>query len=150
MRCVSICFLLFSGLSLQTLALPMHDDDLDQETIDALTERAMQAAPKDQCILYAELVQATVEFGARQYANGKVDEAKRLLRQAQAFTKKIRSALAVNDNKLKKIQILLRRSAFRLSQLFQASDPDDRSIIKQTLTQLDEAQRDAMLQVFRK
>ncbi len=51
----------------------------DQQSIDALEARASQAQPREQCFLYAQLVQQMTELSIRQYAAGDVVKATGLL-----------------------------------------------------------------------
>jgi hypothetical protein len=150
MRIAPVVVVLLTALSIPAFA--SSDAKVpDEQMITALEQRAAQAEPREQCFLYAQLVHDTIEFSALQYQAGDVDKANGLLKKAQEFTHKITSALAVNDKKLKAAQILLRRTAFRLTELLHAGGPDDNhELLKQTLAQLNQAQEDAMLQVFKK
>ena len=73
-----------------------------------------------------------------------------MLKRTQEFTHKIRSLMAGNSKKLKDTQILLRRTAFRMTELVHTSSYEDRSLIQQTLAQLNQTQDDVMMQVFKK
>lgn len=149
MRIVPVV-LLIGALSLPACAADLDSKTPDQQSIEALEQRADQAQPREQCYLYAQLVHEMVEYSARQYAAGDVAQATGLLKRAQMFTHKIHMALAANDKKLKDAQILLRHTAFRLSELLHSSDYQDRPVVEQTLAQLNEAQNEAMLAVFKK
>ena len=122
----------------------------DEQMISALEQRAAQAQPREQCFLYAQLVHEMIEFSAQQYAQGEADKATSWMKKAQEFTHKITGALAVNDKKLKDAQILLRHTAYRLSELLHAGSADDQELVQETLAQLNKAENDAMLQVFKK
>ncbi|MGA7341867.1 MAG: hypothetical protein WBE72_03340 [Terracidiphilus sp.] len=120
----------------------------DQQSIDALEARAGQAQPREQCFLYAELVQQMTELSVRQYAAGNVDQANGLLKKIQLMAKKIHLSLALNDKRLKNAEILLNHTAFRLNEMLHASNYEDRPLVEQTLSQVNEAQSEAMMQVF--
>jgi hypothetical protein len=45
---------------------------------------------------------------------------------------------------------LLRHTAFRLNELLHTSATEDRSLVQQTLAEVNDAQNEAMLQVFKK
>lgn len=122
----------------------------DQQSIDALEARANQAQPREQCFLYALLVQQMTELSIRQYAAGDVVKATGLLKQIQHFAQKIHLSLADNDKRLKNAEILLNRTAFRLNEMLQASNIEDRPLVEQTLAQVTQAQNATMMQVFRK
>jgi hypothetical protein len=145
-----VALVLISALSIPVYAASFDDKIPDQQSIDALEQRASQAQPKDQCFLYAQLVHEMIEFSANKYASGDVEKATSLLKRAQEFTHKLHVALAGNDKKLKDAQILLRHTAFRLSEMLHASSFEDRPVVQETLAQLNQAQDEAMMQVFKK
>jgi nitrate reductase beta subunit len=91
-----------------------------------------------------------IEYSAHEYAAGNLEEATGVLKRTQEFTHKIRSLMAGNSKKLKDTQILLRRTAFRMTELLHTSSYEDRSLIQQTLAQLNQTQDDLMMQVFEK
>jgi hypothetical protein len=122
----------------------------DQQSIDALEARANQAQPREQCFLYAQLVQQMTELSIRQYAAGDVAKATNLLRQIQHFAQKIHLSVGDNDKRLKNAEILLNRTAFRLNEMLQASSIEDRPLVEQTLAQVTQAQNATMMQVFQK
>jgi hypothetical protein len=146
----------FAALVLLTLsALPacasgFDDKVFDQQTIDALTAKASQAQPREQCFLYAEIVHEMTEVSLRQYAAGDVSKASDLLKQIQQLSHKIHLSMSDDDKRLKNAQILLRHTAFRLTEMLHNSSFEDRPLVEQTLAQVNEAQTEAMLQVFRK
>jgi len=132
-------------------ALAAIDDRLpDAQSIAALETRANQASPKDQCFLYAELVHEMIEFSSAQYAAGEVDKAQQTLRRVNGFAQKIHIAITNDEKRLKNAQILLRHTAFRLNELLHASSLEDRPLVEQTLSQLNQVQTETMMQVFRK
>jgi hypothetical protein len=122
----------------------------DQQSIDALAARANQAEPREQYFLYAELVQQMTELSMRQYAAGEVDKTDELLKRIQQLTDKIHPSAAVDEKRLKNAEILLRHAAYRLKEMLHSSHPEDRPLVEQTLDQVNQAQSEAMLQVFRK
>ncbi|MGA2674703.1 MAG: hypothetical protein ABSE99_15910 [Terracidiphilus sp.] len=131
-------------------AAGLDDKIPDQHSIDALLAKASQAQPREQCFLYAELVHEMTEFSLRQYAAGNVENAAGLLKQIQQFTRKIHLSVADNDKRLKNAEILLRHTAFRLNEMLHTSNFEDRPLVAETLAQVNQAQNEAMMQVFRK
>ncbi len=127
-----------------------HSSLPDQQTIDALEARASQAQPREQCFLYAQLVQQMTEMSIRQYQAGNVSRATGLLRQIQRIAKKIHLTVADNDKRLKNAELMLSHTAFRLNEMLQASNIDDRPLVAQTLAQVTDAKNAALMQVFRK
>lgn len=123
---------------------------LDQQQIDALEAKASEAQPREQAFLYAELVQQMTELSIRQYAAGDVGKATGLLKDIQKFAQKIHLSLAGNDKRLKNAEILLNRTAFRLNEMLQSTNYEDRPLVKQALAQVSQAQDAAMMEVFQK
>lgn len=150
MRTFPAILALLCCCSLPALAASPDDKPIDQQTIAALEARAAQASPKEQCFLYAQLVHEMIEFSAHQYANGEVEQATSLLKRAQEFTHKIHAAVSMDDKKLKDAQILLRHTAFRLNELLHSAGTEDRPVMAETLAQLNAAQTETMLAVFKK
>jgi hypothetical protein len=150
LRISPFVLVLFSSLSIPACAATLDDKAFDQQTIDALELRATQAQPREQCFLYAQLVHEMIEFSAQQYATGDVEKANTLLKRAQEFTHKIHLAVSEDNKRLKNAEILMRHTAFRLSEMLHASAFEDRPLVAETLSQLNDAQTEAMLQVFRK
>jgi hypothetical protein len=150
MRIAPVVVVLMSALTIPAFAASLDDKLPDPAAIAALEQRAAQAQPREQCFLYAQLVHEMIEFSAQQYAAGDSAKASGLLKMALEFTHKIRAALAVNDKKLKDAQILMRHTAFRLNELLHSGNTEDRELVQETLSQLNQAQNDAMMQVFKK
>jgi hypothetical protein len=122
----------------------------DQQSIDALEAKASLAQPREQCFLYAELVHQMTELSLRQYAAGDVDAASAMLKHIQKFTHKIHLSVADDNKRLKNAEILLRRTAYRLNEMLHAGNYEDRQLVEQTLAQVNQAESETMLQVFRK
>lgn len=121
-----------------------------QQSIDALEARADQAQPREQCFLYAQLVQQMTELSIQQYSAGDAAKASGLLKQIQRVTRKIHLSLGENDKRLKNAQLLLSRTAFRLNEMLRASNVEDRPLVLQTLAQVTDVKDATMLQVFHK
>lgn len=146
----AIVTLIGAALAMPAFAASMDDKIPDQAQLSALEMRAEQAQPREQCFLYAQLVHEMIEFSAQQYAKGDVENASSVMKKAQEFTHKLRSLLAANDKKLKDAQILMRHTAYRLTELLHSGNSDDEALVQDTLAQLNLAEKDAMLQVFKK
>jgi len=131
-------------------ATGFDDKPFDQESIDALQAKILQAQPREQCFLYAELVHEMTEFSVRQYAAGDGEKAAGLLKQVQTLAHKIHLSMSDDNKRLKNAQILLRHTAFRLNEMLHNSSLEDRPLVAETLAQVDKAQTEAMLEVFRK
>ena len=146
----SVVLLVFTALAIPAGAASMDDKIPDQQTMDALEKRASQAQPREQCFLYAELVHDMIEVSLRQYAAGDAEKATGLLKRAQELTHKIHLALSDDNKRLKNAEILLRHTAFRLTELLHTSEFEDRPLVQETLSQVNQAQTEAMMAVFKK
>jgi len=146
----STILLAIAALSVPAFASSPDDKIFDQETISALEARITQAQPREQCFLYAELIHQMTEFSVKQYAAGDVEKASFLLKEIQTLTHKMHLRIAENDKRLKNAQILLRHTAFRLNEMLHSSSFEDRPLVQATLVQVNKAQDETMLQVFRK
>lgn len=112
--------------------------------------RIQDAPPREQCFLYAELIHQMTEFSIRQYNSGNPDKANAMLARIKQVTHKLQMSISENDKRLKNAEILLRHTAFRLNEMLHASSYEDRPLVQQTLTQVNEADAQAMLQVMKK
>ena len=146
----SALVLVFTAFSIPAFAGSLDDKIPDQQTISALEMRASQAQPREQCFLYAELVHDMIEVSLRQYAAGDQEKASGLLKRAQDMAHKIHLALSDDNKRLKNAEILLRHTAFRLTEMLHSSASEDRPLVQQTLSEVNQAQNEAMLQVFKK
>ena len=145
-----VAFLTLNLSSASVCAASGDNKPPDPDAIAALEARANQAQPREQCFLYAELVQQMTELSIRQYAAGDFDKATALLKQIQQIAQKIHLSLADNDKRLKNTEMLLSHTAFRLNEMLHASSAEDRPLVEQTLAQVTQAKNATMMQVFRK
>ncbi|HUB30244.1 MAG TPA: hypothetical protein VL967_11115 [Terracidiphilus sp.] len=141
---------LLPALSLPVWAYSPDEKTPDQETIAALQAKISQAPPKDQCFLYAELIHQMTEVSLREYSAGNVEKANDLLKQVQLIAHRVHLSLADDNKRLKNAEILLRHTAFRLNEMLHASNYEDRPLLEQTLAQVNKADSEAMMQVFKK
>jgi hypothetical protein len=131
-------------------ASSIDENPADAEAIAALEVRANQAQPREQCFLYAQIVHQMTELSMREYSAGNLDHATSLLRRIQGIAQKIHLSIAGNDKRLKNAEILLSHTAFRLNELLHSSSYDDRELVQQTLAQVNQAQNEALMTVFKK
>jgi hypothetical protein len=128
----------------------IDDKHPDANSIAALEAKANQASPREQCFLYAELVHEMIEYSSEQYAAGEIQKSSETLKRVSGFAQKIHVAVANDEKRLKNAQILLRHTAFRLTEMLHASSLEDRPLVQETLAQLNSIQTETMMQVFRK
>ncbi|HUV70388.1 MAG TPA: hypothetical protein VMW15_12045 [Terracidiphilus sp.] len=141
---------LLSVTALPLCAAGIDGKPADLESIQALEARAKAAEPREQCFLYAELVHQMTELSVREYAAGDVARAMDMLKDIQQLAQKIPRAIAANNKHMKDAEILLRHTAFRLNEMLHGTRYEDRPLVEATLTDVSQAQREAMLQVFKK
>lgn len=142
--------LLLPVLAAPACALSDDENTPDQQSIAELEQRISQAQPREQCFLYAQLINEMTEVSLQQYAAGNSGKAHALLREVQQLAHKLHLTVAENDKRLKKAEILLRRTAFRLNEMLHASSYEDRPLLEETLAKVNQADNAAMLQVFKK
>ena len=121
----------------------------DPQVVAALEARANQAAPRDRCFLYAQLVHDMTELSLRHFAAGEVDAASELLRKIQSAAQKIHLSEAARDKRLKNAEILLNQTSFRLNELLHSGGSADRALVEQTIAQVNQAQNAAMMESSR-
>jgi hypothetical protein len=141
---------LLTVVTVPARASGFDDKTFDQQSIDALQAKILQAQPREQCFLYAQLVHQMTEVSLRQYAAGDAEKATAMLKQVQLLANKIHLSMSEDNKRLKDAQILLRHTAFRLNEMLRNSSLEDRSLVAETLAQVNQAQNEAMMQVFRK
>jgi hypothetical protein len=90
------------------------------------------------------------ELSVRQYAAGDVANATSMLKRIQALAQKIHLSVGGNDKRMKNAEILLRHTAFRLNEMLHGSSFEDRPVVEETLSDVNQAQNEAMMEVFRK
>ena len=122
----------------------------NEQSIAVLETQAAQAQPREQCYLYAQLVQQMTELSLKSYAAGQVDEANQLLTRVQGVAAKVHQTLDPNNKRMKNAEILLSTTTFRLKEMLHVIAFDDRVLVEETLAKVSNAQNAAMLQVFEK
>ena len=137
-------------LAVSPAALAASDKVVDQQQISALEARAAQAAPKEQCFLYAELAHSMAELASQQLSAGDTAKASASLKAVQLYAEKIHMGVADDAKKLKTAEIMMRHTAYRLKELMMGAPLEDRPTLESTLRQLDQVQAEMMLQVFKR
>jgi hypothetical protein len=141
---------LLTATALPACASGLDTKSPDMDSILALESRASQAQPREQCFLYAELVHQMTELSVKQYAAGDVGKATDLLKRVQQFAQKIHLSMAQNDKRIKNAEIILSHTVFRLTEMLHSSSYEDRPVVQAALTDVSQAQKETMFQVFKK
>jgi len=141
---------LLTATSVPVYASGFDDKTFDQQSMDALALKISQAQPREQYFLYAQLMHQMTEVSLRQYNSGESEKATGMLKEIQALAHKIHLTMADDNKRLKDSELLLRHTAFRLSEMLHNSSFEDRELVQETLAKVNQAQSETMLQVFRK
>ena len=136
-------------LAITPSAFAASDKVLDVQEIAVLETKAAQAAPKEQCFLYAQLAHSMTELASQQFSAGNIAQASASLKAVQKYAEKIHMGVADDAKKLKNAEILMRHTAYQLKELMMGASLDDRPTLESTLKQLDQVQSEMMLQVFK-
>jgi hypothetical protein len=120
------------------------------EELASLQTKAERAEPREQCYLYTKLVRDMTAVTSQQLDSGNVSGAFASLRAIQHYAVKIRRQVTKKSKKLKDAQIMMRRTAFRLEELMKYGELNEQPAFEATLKELDQAQTQMMLAVFRK
>ncbi len=141
---------LLLAVAVPACAAAMDGKPPDPQSIAALQARISQAPAKEQCFLYAELIHEMTEYSLHEYAAGNVERASALLQQVQQMAHKLHAAVSENDKRLKNAELLLRHTAFRLTEMVHSMSYEDRPVAEEALNQVNAADQKAMMQVFQK
>jgi len=136
-------------LAFTPAASAASDKVLDVQEIAALETKAAQAAPKEQCFLYAELAHSMAQLASQQFSAGDTANASASLKAVQKYAEKIHMGVADDAKKLKNAEILMRHTAYQLKELMMGVSLDDRPTLESTLKQLDQVEAEMMVQVFK-
>ena len=118
--------------------------------LSALQTKAEQAQPRDRCFVYAELVRQMTELAGQQFNSGDPQQASMTLKLVQRYAEKINTSVADDTTKLKKAELLLQHTSFRLKDILSEASYEAQPALKATLKQLNQLQEQLMMQVFRK
>ena len=129
---------------------PALDLDDNPTALAALEAKADQAPPVNRCFLYAKLVSQMTDLAGQQFRSGESQRALETLKMVQQYAEKIHNGVAVDGKKLKDAEILIQRTAFRLTDILSEASFEDREALEATVKQLDQVQVQLMTQVFKK
>ncbi|HEY6374546.1 MAG TPA: hypothetical protein VIX90_03375 [Edaphobacter sp.] len=121
---------------------------LDEQQINQLEQRALQANPREQCFLYTELVSAMTEVAGKQMLDGDTDHASATLKKVEHYAQLIQLNLARDTKRLKNSEILMHRTTYRLTEYLHRASSEDQATLQATLKRLDQVQNDILTQVF--
>jgi hypothetical protein len=141
---------IISTLSLSCAYTAASSIDNDPTALAELQTKADQAQPRDKCFLYAELVSQMTDLAGKQLNSGDSGQASETLKLVQQYAEKIHTGVADDTKKLRDAESLMQRTSFRLKGMLNKASYEDRPVLELTLKQLNEIQRELMMQVFKK
>lgn len=141
---------LISTLSMACVDAPALSMDKPSIAVAELQTKADQAQPRDRCFLYAQFVSEMTDLASKQFASGDSAQALETLKLAQRYANKIHAGVVDDSKRLRDAELLMQRTSFRLKGMLNKASYEDRPFLELTLKQLDEIQRELMMQVFKK
>jgi hypothetical protein len=125
------------------------DENLpDAQALGQLELRAQQAAPRDQCFLYTELVHTMTEIAGRQMRDGNIDQASASLKKVEQYAALIHLNLANDTKRLKNAELLMHHTTYRLGEYLHQASSEDRPTLQATLKRLDQVHDELLAQLF--
>jgi hypothetical protein len=137
-------------MALASVGARASDLESDATALVTLQAKADQAPPRDRCFLYAELVGQLADRAGQQLNSGDSDQASESLRLLRQYAEQIGSAINNDSRKLKDAEMLARRASFRLSSMLRDASYEDRPALDATLQLVYKAQKNLMMQVFKR
>jgi hypothetical protein len=137
-------------LSTLYLAQPVRAaaDLSSPEALAQLEERANQAAPREQCFLYTQLVHTMTEKAGKEIAAGDTEQAAATLKQVNQYAHLLHLKIARDAKRLKDAEQLMHTTTYRLAQYLHLVSGDDKQTVQDTLKQLDQVNDELLTQVF--
>jgi hypothetical protein len=123
---------------------------LDAAALAQLEQRAEQADPREQCYLYAEVVQGFTDLAGRQMEAGEDEQAGTTLRHVDVIAAKLHNAMAKDAKRLKNAEQMLGRTTRHLSDMVRVASLDQRTNMQQTLQHLNMVHSELLATVFAK
>lgn len=125
-------------------AIPSNSD------IARLELKASEAPPRDQCFLYAKLVSQMTDVAGSDINSGQSQQASAALKKVREYTERVHQGLTAKSKKLRKAEILMQKTSFRLKSILGSASYEDQQTIEDTLKRLNQVQTQLMLAVFKK
>lgn len=141
---------LITTLSLSSYARAAAIDESipTPEVLAQLEQRASLASPREQPLLYTELVHVMTEKAGKELSDGDDNAAQATLKQIGHYAHLIQTSLARNTKQLKNAEMLMQHTTWRLAQYMHLASADDKVAMQDTLKQLDQANDALLTQVF--
>lgn len=118
--------------------------------VSELQAKADQALPQERCFLYAELVSRMTDIAALQFATGDPVTGEETLTLVQQYARKLQASIGDDSKKLKSAETILQHTSFRLEGILHEASYDNRAALEMTLKQVNDLEKQLMMQVFKK
>ena len=146
---VMFCGMMVSGSAHAATPPAPGTVDLDLHLIASLEERALQANPREQAFLYADLADRMTLLAGRQIADGEIEKAEATLEKLEAYTAKMETNFAQSKS-LKKTELLLHLTNRHLTDMARAASADVKPHVQEALARLNVAQASLLATIFAK
>ena len=136
------------------VSLPAHASNPDNGPLpDAagmaiLEQRAASAAPREQCILYAELMHNLTEIAGQQMLKGEDEAATSTFQHIDVVADKLEKVSARDAKRLKNAELLLERISHRVSDMAKVASGEERTLVQATLRHVEAVHSGLLALVF--
>lgn len=113
-----------------------------------LEQRAGAAAPREQCILYAELLHSLTELAGQQMTKGEDEAATSTFQHIDTVVGKLEHASARDAKRLKNAELLLEHISRRVSDMAKAASGEERTLVQATLHHVESVHTSLLALVF--
>ena len=110
------------------------------DTLEELKAKAAAASGGEQAILYARVAQEEVELADRHFIAGEVDQGHATVRETVAYAEKARDAARSSKKNIKQTEMVIGKTARRLSDIGKTLAIDDRPAVEQAVKELEHIQ----------
>jgi hypothetical protein len=150
LRLTSLGLFLALSFTIPARAAAIDESIPGPEGIAQLEQRASEAAPREQCFLYTQLVHTMTEKAGKEIAAGDTEDAAATLRQVNQFAHLIHINLANDTKRLKNAEMLMHHTTYRLAEYLHLVSGEDKTTVQATLKQLDQVNDELLTQVFKR
>ncbi len=123
---------------------------VDVHSLDDLEARALQAGPREQAAMYADLADRMTLLVSQQISAGETEAAEQTLLRLESCTDKLKGGLLANSKGLKKAELMLHTTQRRLQDLARVSSSDLRPRVQSAMKRLDSVQTALLGMIFEK
>jgi hypothetical protein len=121
---------------------------VDAATLMQMEQRAAVANPRDQCFLYAEVVQGFTDLAGRQMSAGEEEQAVATMRHVDEIAIKLQDASVKDAKRLKPAEVLLSRTTRHLADMVRVLSAEQRAVMQRTLQHLNAVHSELLATVF--